>query len=1011
MPSSIDDIREQEEDIFEDLSYYDSSSLNEVSIGEPYPAVETAKEISCSVKNQARKQLAVSEDSPFSYIRHVDETGELRRLKEEKAARLRAETDAIKRQLDIVKARLTELKENGGPKNRVYNNGGQHSEQNKAAAGVSRPNSIFAGPHRAHESTLQVARPTATERLLKQSEPKFRPLTGKADCPNCTCDRRSSVCDQCINIAIIKPTVGKGKSSNGQTALMDAPKRVTYQDDRPIRPAKDRTIKDRNEVEVVDGSIVPNRVYTISKSLNDKRTKLAQAIDELHLMMDQVKEKSNKLEQERKLVQLYKDQWKFGPTIGGPIASARDRLGTDKKQQQTRRSYESRLDPNLTRDSKSLMGFQHVGTGMRLRNYNDTNNKAPTSILRTRSQPALHPRSKSLESLKTTTKNSGDIIRGKQQQSSQSTRPQASSDLAINKVAKPADEEELEEVAEEIEEEIRDNADERPISERHPSRVSPPIEVAVENGLIESNKSSGDKVQRLTWIPVFGETEIKTIKRESPKRKIQIVTPDSSTNNQRGNINQKLPMRSNSSLKRVPSPKRSDLINRNDIMRRTDNKNLRSGSNSRVMLEAQRKLEVCSNLLEQEQRDAVDKNQLIVNRPIIKPTPKPRQANGSSPASSNSNLQRQTKSGESNTHDLPFGAAFDTSREITRLEEMVNEQQRLLEKLAKSHDKPLVSPVTVSCSSPCCHHHVSSSNKTSGSSGSHRLISNPSNSKSLINILRDRLNKSKMRLARILEEEREKHEKLRQKVDSSLRKQSDLENENELLKQSLSKCIDTCLKDISNTFESLSITLDDSINGLGNSECHLNERPHNEQTGGAMLTNAAQLIADNRHLKQMRAHIEAIERQRKGIFDELSKEKQRSNQLEAQLKESQKELSQLMETKRELESRLVSVADEQSNHPPLPNSDQQTIQQRGYTDKQVLDSNQPTTSKQSTLNNLSSQTETTDKSDMDDTYSSVDVYRRYIQSMSPDLESMKQERMVILSEFDNIKKMLSDIET
>lgn len=1010
MPSSIDDIKEQEEDIFEDLSCYDLSSLNDVSIGELYPAGESAQVVSCTAKNQARKQLAVSEDSPFSHIGQVHETGEVRRLKEERAARLREETDQIKRQLDIVKCRLNELKASScTPKNGTHgpNEGRQRMEPKRGTAGIQQSDSTTPiGPHRVHEPTVQTTRPTATARLTKQSEPKFRPLTGKTDCPNCTCDRRSSVCDRCISIAIMKPTIGRSKSSSDGQAVSLGPNKATHHDDRPIRPAKEKLFYDQAETEV-EGSIVPNRVYTISKSLNDKRTKLAQAIDELHMMMDQVKDKGNKLEQERKLVQLYKDQWKYGPTIGGPVASPRDRLATDKKQQQLPRSYESRHDPNLKRDSKSLMGFQNVGAGMRLRNYNDNTNQTVRrgQASKTRSEPTMLSRSKSLESLRTSGRSGSSQIQRMAQAS------KSSSELAIKKSAKVDDpDEDLEEVAEELEGEIRDNGDERPDSDRHPSRVSPPIEVAVESGLAEShNNSKTEKVQRMTWFPVFGETEIKTIKRDVPKRKIQIVTPDSQAPQIRhNNTYRRLPTRNNSNLKSAlsHSPSRSETINKcnsNGSQKSTGNI---SNHNSRIMLEAQRKLKACSNLLEQEQRDAVSKNQLIINRTSVKPTPRPRLALRSSPSRIMDTHHKRPQASELNEQESSTGAVSDTSKEIARLEEMVNEQQRLLVKLAQAQERPAFSPVTVSCSSPCCHHHASSPGKPSGVSAPHRLLSNPSNSRSLINTLRDRLNKSRTRLARKLEEEREKHQQLEQKVDSSLRKQSDLENENELLKKSLSKCIDTCLRDISNTFESLSDTLD----GIGNNKNFLDDgdRAYAGQSSGAMLTNAAQLIADNRHLKQMKAHIEAIEGQRKAIFDELSKEKNKSNQFESQLKESQKELSQLRETKRRLESRRALVSDEQSDPPP-PTSSGNPANEHKDANNAVSDS-ATSNQQQSTLNNLSSQTDTTEKSDTDDTFNSVDVYRRYIQSMSPDLESLKRERMVILSEFDNIKKMLSDID-
>ena len=44
------------------------------------------------------------------------------------------------------------------------------------------------------------------------------------------------------------------------------------------------------------------------------------------------------------------------------------------------------------------------------------------------------------------------------------------------------------------------------------------------------------------------------------------------------------------------------------------------------------------------------------------------------------------------------------------------------------------------------------------------------------------------------------------------------------------------------------------------------------------------------------------------------------------------------------------------------------------------------------------------------TLNSIDIYRQYIQSMTPDLDAIRRERRLILDEFDNIKKMLSEMD-
>lgn len=1091
MPSSIEDIKDEEEDIFQELGNYDFQN-------KPFFSIAT--------KEKARKQLDVSEDSPFNtaYQMQLDDD-ERRKLKEQRASLLSEETKEIRRQLDLVKKRLNEIKH---PKSTTSNinceaigkelpsNLHNRSQLSKNMPEITATNEVNLITNRQKSPPPAPSRrrllnapnyTSSTLNLLKQQnevthtnpadrnkkqhlEAKYRPLTGKADCPNCNCDRRSSVCDQCIGIALVKPmsemshTMSYKQTTNEQQPTFK-PRRVTYQDDeRPIRPAKERTLA---RVEA-DEIVVPNRIFTISKSLNDKRTKLAQAIDDLQLMMDQVKERSNKLEKERKVVQLYKDQWKYGPSIGGPSASSREQLGSGARQ----RNYESRLDANLRRDSNSLMGYKSIEPVMKLRQYKPIPNTRLKSrqLQQKTSVVNVHSRSKSFESLKSIPPR---VKQGEVQTAManfQSGKPSSELNLASSF---PKDEEKIQN-------------DDDDVSMLEAVTVGSPTDSVIivneeenqnasaktdkpENNYQhqdekqnESNKPSGhtevEKIQKMTWIPVFGETEIKTVTKRTPKRKLQIVKPTqngsraqqaSNAINNRSQKNhiqhtsrqQHLPInqlaikqkpRSNA---QTPTPNGQSRLVQNGVRREVHSE---KNPNDRLMNEARRRLKFAGDLLEQEKVDSSSKNQLIIRKPIPKPRLKNAQPSNEqenfSTIPKTTNILDQTSDNQATNDDnitpLQDQQLSIAINEIARLEEMVNEQQRVLARLSAEtstvtdHRHLLVaSPITVSCSSPCCHHHAgttSNSNQCSSPKIQHSSTPKSMNSRTLVNSLRDRLNKTKTRLAKTLEEEREKHQQLKLKVDSSLRKQSDLENENELLKQALSKCIDTCLKDISNTFETLSDTLSESmINNQTQKQQNVNSASAEEDersmdSGRLVLTNAAQLISDNKHLKQMKNHIDSIENQRKSIFDELSREKQRSNQLELQLKESQNELNEILTAKQKLESQLEMVSKEQHHLMDSCLSDTDKAQ-AGSSDKIVDTFGQHSaSSKLSTFNHIfSSQSqEDIDKSTTPDdlTYNSVEVYRRYIQSMSPDIEALRKERKSILSEFDNIKKILTDMD-
>lgn len=1002
--SSIEDICDQEEDIFEQLGEYDFTSA------ETRPNSTLARE-------KAKQQLSVSSDSPFSQNNQELDEAELKRLKKERVAVLKEETNEIRRQLDFVKNRLGELKKTSQSNNKLAQDIQDDPKRMRKVQMES--NRDTSSNERVELGKQMVDRRHKT--VQSEAETRLRPLTGKADCPNCVCDRRKSVCNKCIAFASpssISYENNFGANSMGRNHERDRSFYSSVQneaairrnincsssnnDERPIRPAKERTIA---RVEAVNDVVVPSKVYTISKSLNEKRTKLAEAIHDLQLMMEQVREKGDKLNNERKLVQLYKDQWKFGPSIGGPGASSRERLGLMNQ----KRNYQSRLDPNLNRDTKSVMGFQHIEPLMKLRQYNPKPRPAPrTKIQLGRKQSPKQFMSRSLESLNTRVSldSKSSKLNTTQKAISNFRNGTASSELNLTSsnlttsappstaIMEEKSIEEVEEVEEEVEEDIEDKI------ETSNSLTSKQVELEIDlrdgasqqnseksNDEVEERNDScedgGQMVKRMTWIPVFGETEIKTVKRPQINRKVQIITPEKGSNPiLLGTNNLKMrPQRPTISYKSLGRPQATS-------------KSAISNQNNRVMREAKKKLKFASDLLEKEQSDSGTKNQLIINK--SPPIPRPR---SSAPTQVRENLN------ENNLQQMDEKYRIsDTNKEIAKLEEMVNEQQKLLNRLAQSQDRQLmVSPITVRCSSPMCCKHTNTTAKGLNTSSLH-------NNRSLIHSLKERLNKSKTRLARTLEAEREKHQQLKQKVDSSLRKQTDLESENKILKQSLNKCIDTCLRDISDTFESLSATLNDSFEhsafvgrqATGDEDLDIASLDNNSSS---LLTNAAQLISDNKHLKQMRNHVENIEQQRKSIFEELSKEKQKSNQLESQLKESQLELNQLIDIKNKLEAQIALATN--TNQEQKIIKDHQIEQTCSNQTATTIPECQPSTSK-SSAPNLSSDN---DKSELDtESYNSVEVYRRYIQSMSPDIESLRQQRKLILSEFDDLKKMISDMD-
>lgn len=1018
---------------------YEETNFNNQFIEQTFqdPQLKLVQE---SVKRKALEQLALSEDSPFrsQASRRFESSQAISNDQTLREAQVQQETVQIRSQLAVVKQRLAELKLLAPQ---------QNIETQLKSNGLNKQDKV---PKLAHKSLPSPERADCSK--SHSSETKFRPLTGKTDCPNCSCDRRSSICSLCnqlptyrwsggtttasdkrpvVNLALDNQVSHPNKTHNRNTPAASTATTSTSWDERPIKPANNNNFM--AVVEAVNDVVVPNRVYTISKSLNDKRTKLAQAIEELQLMMDKVNARGERLEQERKIVQLYRDQWKFGPNIGGPTASSRDRLNikhADSGQERPARGYWSRLDPNLARDSNSLMGYQNVTSTLKLRQY-DSRNKHKQSSPNTKrpwnSRPIRPYRSKSMDSIKDTnirpSQATNQTVKSSLRPNPLPKRIKSTSETNLatcNTTSQQSDalDEDLEQDIE-IEEVLDTNVEDE-ISGNRKSVMTSNVATSPTNRTTTTNEtnttSNAEKTyEKLTWEPVYGETEVKTVIKRAPKRKVTIIEPNSVSNFEFPHDQ--------------PSVK---TLRQSSIMRRRQ-----MVFQDQTITEARKVLDSASSLLESDKQDRLTKNQIKIHKTVVKPTARPiskavptaannsksnqaglistaaKRLGGATGEPADANNQERTRA-----IDLVMGA----NKEIARIEAMIREQRDLLQKLDSNQaniDRQIcVSPITVCCSSPC-HQHPSAS-RSSGSSQATTHKPNNSHSasgsshKNLVITLRERLNKTKLRLARTLEEEKDKHHKLKQKFDSSLRKQSDLENENELLKQSLNRCIDTCLKDISSTFESLNETLMDSFGHQDGSQSgglflhSPTTKAANGGNGGAIvkdgsvLRDAALLLADNHHLKQMKHHIEAVESQRKGIFEELGKEKSRNRQLEVQLLENQAELNRLVEAKQRLETQLNLMSNAQMVEPvdkgPRPI---------------VLPDCQPSTSNAGLDSSQSDQVDTTTwskSSGSAEASNNMDAYRRFINSMSPDIESLRRERKLILSEFDNIKKILSDMD-
>jgi hypothetical protein len=1078
---------------------------------------------------------------------------------------------------------------------------------------------------------------------------RFRPLTGKTDCPNCACDRRRSVCDKCISLqkdvvhqasdqqqAVCSTSLRQMNEPRRQASSLtdeklskfncatSAPsvehqqqqtnKHVDY-DERPIRPAKKRleevldevdsrprpVISDETSAKVVDQTVVPGTLYTIGKSLNDKRTMLAQAIESLQLELERVKKRGDRLEQERKVAQLYRDQWKPGPMNNR--SCSRESLKGAAGQ------YQSRLDPNLARDSKAMMGFQHVEPTLKHRNQSGASRSSyqlnvrsmppsSSSMMPPKPMPRLskmsansrrlvvtgsnnyqratqasrlHSRSKSLESLprqRSTLsslkqqqpkpappagKSPSSVSAANQQAKANFHNGKSSSELNLSSSLprpEPADSPSDQGVEEDLEEDIRE--DELDSIKTASGRDTPENDgsspIVVDEGRLADNKTtslkqdegvSRDDTRRPTsrplpaapststdheigkgnragsppigqqagkfsgWVPVFGETEIKTINKRPAERKVIILNGSRvrggagyQATRQVATSSRPIVGRSilRTSANGQPRPSARVAIAGKTMLTRT--------GNDRVLNEAEKKLQLAKNLLAREHIESSTKNQIVVNthrRPVTggrastsRDVPPSREATSglagvqpdgqkrnsdqqqhrNPPHHDQQQQQQQTSSnwtefngdgGSATTNSQAQNLILSANKEISRLEAMISEQQKLLLKLTTSSNGDAAAPT-------CCQHHAScqtaagpskasTSQQQSGTCGG---AARHSSGRQLINQLRERLNKTKARLAKTLEEERAKHQQLEQRFDSSLRKQSDLENENELLKQSLSKCIDTCLRDISSTFESLSAHLGDTADGIeaASSGGGTDSGPtiqvapsptgslvtagstSGTNTGGGsetpLLINAAQLIADNGHLRRMRLHVDANERQRRRILEELSQEKQRSEQLELQLRQSKFELEQLVDAKRRLEAQLAASAggstvtttttmtrlqhqtdDEDSATAPHGHQDDDERHQTSAkaapaspTRAAAASASQagPSSSGGPGDQQASDSSQATDDPTTSLTFSSIDLYRHYIQSMTPDLDAIRRERRMILNEFDNIKRMLSDMD-
>lgn len=807
-----------------------------------------------------------------------------------------------------------------------------------------------------------------------KQETRLRPLTGKADCPNCSCDRRTSVCDTCFRLSNQTNTSVKSSFVNPETDSTSIQSKISMYKKKLIdnqhqqefvQQSLDTKIRNHNQGQEsfqISDSIVPISILALNKSLNSRCLKLAKAIEDLTILTKKVEKQSERLEKERKVTLLYKDQWKkYGPQVGGSTKFMRNSSSLCNNSMQSL-NYQSRLDPQLQRDMKALNGYNHIESRMKFDNNNHhrSHDKNYWSIKRVgMTQQQDLSRSKSVESIANKkklnfsdeistnetiikTKSTGDLNQTIEESTNVDDKNDASnnwnedSDKSVEKNKDPM------------------NSEETAISVQQKKGYEQPI-----------------------WIPMINET--KSHDKLTPTRKVKTIFPQTTrssvaakTRISKDNlqVNGKSLMKSgnlNSSQKftltQKALPTKPLPSNQKITPRQTSNllkSKAKSSNQNEISQAVGRKINQATSLLSHE----YDHSKQI----IITPVPMIRRSKILTRLNQNdTEIKRSYARNDSLTRSPTFEIA-DTlvSNQIKNGAKDPDTESSISQKVEKEDIE-------------------------------------------LIRELKDKLNQSQTRLANILQDERKKHGRLQRRVECSLLKQSDLESENEMLKKSLNKCIDTCLNDIAKTYDALGQMLGGHIiKKLPIVEQQIIDtrslatNNSNSSHGTSNVTNSLSVM------KELNEKIEQVYQQRKSMFDELSKERQKNIELEKALTQARTDLDLLLSSKQSKLNKLLQTMDapilETSSPSSSSTSTMTTIRQN---DRSV------NLSKTSNIQDLNKDEydETSRPEEGNESIESYDLYRQYIDSISPDIEAIKRERKLIISEFENIKSILTEIDT
>ncbi|KAG9510520.1 ABC transporter G family member 23, partial [Fragariocoptes setiger] len=788
-------------------------------------------------------------------------------------------------------------------------------------------------------------------------EPKKRPLTGKVDCPNCLCDRKRSVCDTCCAqndyLSVVKPSNHQEVSSKQS----DRPSTTIGRHNKQAQSLSQAQIGDHNSAQQ-QSETTPTSWVSANRAIGTKKVQLEDSIHDLQDSIYELRRTNDKLDQQRKLVQLYKDHWIHG---GAPRPA-------------------NRLDPNVQRDNKAIMGYEHV-------------------------KPVID--------------SNHNLIQQRQQQ-------QLSIDHRLKKSSLGAENQSGAGQHFRADEKDNNNMNE---SEQNSNKPMP----APRRSKSDLQQSTIRQSAR-TRTPI-GPTFFSTV---NLSRRPKTTGGGSSQQSTSTTIKHDLPRSEYSYQTRVrPAQRRSLLANGTQLRKAATTL---GGAPSNALLRAQKRLEKATQLLSDDMNQSWQTSN--VERELSQFTQMPSIARDlvhnatqeidrleaivAAQQKELDRLMRQSmqQQQEQQTRSIEQQRASTTTEPMAYVEKP---KRRLSYTITKDYDisngknNNNEQPIDVG----------DSSGGGGGGSSKQKEQDSPGQRArdALLENTRQQLEETRARLSSTLDrsqqqetnthkEDQHKAKVLQRKVCDSLKKQHELENENEMLKAALNKCIDTCINDMAETILSFDAhTLPSAVTRGGPGE------PANV---------APNLVASSNCVKKLKQDLLNSERQRKLLSHELSQQQRRSAQLEDQLKQAQvrleqyqQECQQLKFAKARLEKMLLtndtndnddgdeddisSRCDIDISQPEPGTSAAAAAAAAAAQQQQQPERNNNVSSKQSQIKPTTTAKQQHPQLTTTTTRTTSETYKRYLDSIAPDLEAIQRERQSVLREFDEIKQFLSEI--